>query len=116
YYLPGVMVPMLPSELSEGLVSLNPRVERRCLVIRSRLGTDGALRWDHPEGASDAFRARIRSRAKLSVGQVQAFYEGGDGIDDVPAAERSALHESLQALRAVGLARQALAEEREIVR
>ncbi len=116
YYLPGVMVPMLPSELSEGLVSLNPRVERRCLVIRSRLGTDGALRWDHPEGASDAFRARIRSRAKLSFGQVQAFYEGGDGIDDVPAAERSALHESLQALRAVGLARQALAEEREIVR
>jgi ribonuclease R len=113
YYLPGVMVPMLPRELSEGLVSLNAQVERRCLVIRSRLNSDGSLRQDGNSriGPSDAFRARIRSRAKLSFEQVHTFYQGDDqAIADAKVAQ------SLQNLRAVGQARQELAEERNVVR
>jgi exoribonuclease R len=33
YYLPGLSAPMLPRELSEGLVSLNPGVDRRAIVF-----------------------------------------------------------------------------------
>src|SRR5690606_28681412 len=76
YYLPAVMVPMLPRQLSEGLVSLNSNVERRALVLRIRLHGDGSLRSTSSATATDAFRARIRSRGKLSFGGVQAFYEG----------------------------------------
>src|SRR5690606_32133331 len=72
YYLPAIMVPMLPRQLSEGLVSLNPDVERRALVLRTRLHADGSLRQTSQAAATDALRARIRSRAKLSFGGVQA--------------------------------------------
>ncbi len=110
YYLPEVMVPMLPRALSEGLVSLNPQVKRRALVLRTRLNDDGSLR-DTGEPATDAFRARILSRAKLSFRGVQEFYEGKAlAIDD------EGVKTSLEHLRSVGVARRALAQEREVVR
>lgn len=69
FYLPSVMVPMLPKALSEGLVSLNPEVTRRAIVFRSALHADGTPR------ETTVIRARIRSRAKLHFAQVQAFYD-----------------------------------------
>ncbi len=111
YYLPGVMVPMLPRKLSEGLVSLNPHVPRRALVLRTRLHDDGRLRQTNGQGATRAFRALIQSRAKLSFAEVQDFYErNDDAFEDQP------IRESLLHLRSVGLARQKLAEERNVVR
>lgn len=113
YYLPAVMVPMLPRQLSEGLVSLNPNVERRALVLRIRLHADGSLRSTSTSSATatDAFRARIRSRGKLSFGGVQAFYEGREhSIGD------AAVQSSLLCLREVGVARGALAQERDVIR
>lgn len=69
YYLPHLCVPMLPPELSEGIVSLNPGVERRAMVFVMRLDADGEV------VSTEIFRARIRSRAKLSYNGVQAFYD-----------------------------------------
>ena len=43
YYLPGVMVPMLPRALSEGLVSLNPNVDRRSVVFSMSISGSGGL-------------------------------------------------------------------------
>lgn len=106
YYLPGYSVPMLPRELSEGLVSLNAGVTRRALLFCHRVGPDGHLRGTTLE------RARIRSRAKLAFGEVQALIEGRDGSPHRDAEFAG----SLRLLPLVGRARMALAEERGLVR
>ncbi|HJL10264.1 MAG TPA: RNB domain-containing ribonuclease [Polyangiaceae bacterium LLY-WYZ-15_(1-7)] len=103
FYLPGLMIPMLPRALSEGLVSLNPEVERRALSFVMRLDAEGRVRETRVE------RARIRSRAKLDWGGVQAFYDGGPGFG-------AAIDASLEALAEVGRRRMALAEARGVVR
>ena len=105
YYLPGLVVPMLPAALSEDLVSLRAGVDRRALVFRVRVSADGVA------GPTQLVRARIRSRAKLSYDGVQAF------IDD-PAArpiDDDAVAASLHRLGQVGRARAGLAERRDVI-
>ncbi len=105
YYLPGWSIPMLPRPLSEGLVSLNPRVPRRALVLDMHLDAAG-----HCTRAS-ALRARIESRAQLTYDGVQAFL---DAAGEHPYA-REAYGESLHLLREVGERRIADAAERDVV-
>ncbi len=106
YYFPGFSVPMLPRELSEGLVSLNPRVVRRALVFEMYLDDDGNLL------RTELVRARIRSREKLSFGEVQELYDAprDSRLSGSPSAE------SLRLLREVGLRRIAIAEREDVVR
>ena len=54
-YFPGRVVPMLPEELSNGLCSLKPEVDRLALVCEMEIGRDGAL------GKHWFFEAVIRS-------------------------------------------------------
>jgi ribonuclease R len=105
YYLPGLVVPMLPRRLSEGVISLNEEVERRSMVFEMQL--DAGARCVQTR----LVRARIRSRAKLSFEQVQDFIDGRPtpGIEGELAA-------SLALLRPVGEARIRLAEARGVVR
>lgn len=104
YYLPGLVVPMLPSILSEGVVSLNPGVDRRALLFVVELCNAGRVVHASLE------RARIHSRAKLSYQGVQAWYDGQGPADcDVE------VQASLRALEVVGKARLALALERGVV-
>lgn len=104
YYLPGLVIPMLPRVLSEDVVSLNPRVDRRALVFVVELDGEGRVRSCRLE------RARVRSRAKLSFAGVQAWYEGAG-----PAECEAEVQASLRALALVGRRRVALAEERGVV-
>ena len=106
YYLPGLAVPMLPRPLSEGIVSLNPGVLRRALVMRMDLDAAGRCVDTEME------RARIRCRAKLSFEQVQAYLDGETGG---PVGEVLG-DRSLNLLREVGLVRMARAEERDVTR
>lgn len=106
FYLPGFMVPMLPRALSEGIVSLNPDVDRRAMVFRMEVDGEGRCT------RTQILSARIRSRAKLSFERVQAALDdpklhslGDDEID-----------ESMRQLKAVGLVRMHDAAEREVVR
>lgn len=103
FYLPGWMVPMLPRRLSEGLVSLNPGVDRRALVFDMRLDASGR------SARTAVIRARIRSRAKLTYDGVQAALDGAPG-DAAP------WDESLHLLAEVGARRIADATERDVVR
>ena len=106
FYLPGLVVPMLPRELSEGLVSLNPNVNRRALVFELDLDAAGQCT------GTRLHRARIRSRAKLSFDTVQAFL-------DNPSAnpiEPDALAQSLLGLKAVGELRLQDRHSRDVVR
>lgn len=104
YYLPGLVLPMLPPILSEGVVSLNPEVERRALLFVVDLDASGRVLGARIE------RARIRSRAKLSYQGVQAWYDGQG-----PAHCDQDVQASLMALRVAGRRRIALALERGVV-
>lgn len=58
-YFPGEVIPMLPEKLSNGLCSLNPRVDRLCMVSEMLIGEDGQIR------RSRFFRGVMRSRARM---------------------------------------------------
>lgn len=104
FYLPGLAVPMLPRALSEGLVSLNPKVKRRALNMRMHLDEGGSPK------RTEIFRARIESRAKLSYAGVDRWLAGAsDEFDDEPFAE------SLRLLKEVGELRMQDLVERDVV-
>ncbi len=103
YYLPGIMIPMLPRQLSEGLVSLNADVLRRSVVFSMTLDSEGRCT------DTKVLPARIRSRGKLSFPAVQEFYAGGPGFAEP-------VDRSLHCLAVVGRRRMLLAEERGVVR
>ncbi len=114
YYLPGLVIPMLPRELSEDIVSLNPLVDRRAMVFEVALDAGGEVE------ITRICRARVRCRVKTAYDTVQAFY---DGEVSVPGSEGAAgepglatrVAESLHLLREVGQRRIALAEARHVV-
>ncbi len=104
YYLPGLMIPMLPRELCEGVISLNAGVNRRAVVFELMLDASGR----HQQ--TRVTRARIKSRAKLAFEEVQGFFDHPN---------QSAIHDpdlakSLLRLKKVGLLRIHLAEERKV--
>ena len=63
-YFPGRVVPMLPTELSNGLCSLNPKVDRLCMVCKMTITSKGTLRSYH------FYQAVMRSHARLTYSKV----------------------------------------------
>lgn len=105
YYMPGVAIPMLPRCLSEGLVSLNPKEERRSVVMDLLLDAEGRCT------KTALLRARIRSRAKLTYAGVQAMYAAGENH---PNAHQS-YAKSLALLAVVGRLRIELARQADVI-
>lgn len=72
-YFPGQVVPMLPELLSNGLCSINPDVDRLCLVCEMEIGLQGNLvGYTFYEGV-------MRSHARLTYNKVSAMLETADG-------------------------------------
>jgi ribonuclease R len=71
-YFPDRVVPMLPEAISNGLCSLNPDVDRLCLVCDMRITADGKV-----EGAK-FYKAVMRSHARLTYNEVHAAVGEGD--------------------------------------
>ena len=69
-YFPDRVVPMLPEALSNGLCSLNPKVDRLCMVCDMRINREGKVT------RSRFFDAVMRSSARLTYSTVNAFLEG----------------------------------------
>ena len=63
-YFPGRVIPMLPENLSNGLCSLNPKVDRLCLVCEMQISSEGQL------GDYRFYEAVIRSHARLTYTKV----------------------------------------------
>ena len=63
-YFPGFVVPMLPETLSNGICSLNPKVERLCMVCDMRVDRDGEVT------KSAFYPAVMRSHARLTYNRV----------------------------------------------
>ncbi|MDP9232424.1 MAG: ribonuclease catalytic domain-containing protein, partial [Actinomycetota bacterium] len=84
-YVPGLVSPMLPPELSEELCSLRPHTDRLCLTVEVPL--KGGL----PVGEPQFYRSVIRSRERLTYSQAQAILRGRERADaDLTEALRRA--------------------------
>ncbi len=71
-YFPDRVIPMLPETLSNGLCSLNPRVDRLALVCEMRIDANGKVK------SSRFHNGVIRSHARLTYDQVRRMMEQGD--------------------------------------
>ncbi len=83
-YFPDRVVPMLPEALSNGLCSLNPKVDRLCLVCEMRVSRDGKV------SRSRFFEGVMRSHARLTYSEVAGFLSG-DTPKSVPGDLRDAV-------------------------
>jgi ribonuclease R len=69
-YFPDRVVPMLPEVLSNGLCSLNPKVDRLCMVCDMRVSSAGKVT------KSTFFEGVMKSKARLTYTQVADFLSG----------------------------------------
>ncbi|MDP3559711.1 MAG: ribonuclease R [Legionellaceae bacterium] len=70
-YFPDFVVPMLPEALSNGICSLNPKVDRFCMVAEMHITAEGNL------SHSQFYRAVIHSHARLTYTQVSQWLQDG---------------------------------------
>ena len=95
-YFPGFVVPMLPETLSNGICSLNPKVDRLCFACDMQVDRDGEV------VESKFYEAVMHSHARLTYTQVwQAVGEGDADAQTrvgalMPQVER--LHQLYQVL------------------
>src|SRR6056297_23166 len=81
-YFPGRVVPMLPEVLSNGLCSLNPEVDRLCMVCEMQFDASGAIR------RSRFIEGVMRSHARFIY----------DEVADILVARDAGLREQYQHL------------------
>ena len=88
-YFPRRVIPMLPEKLSNGICSLNPKVDRLAMVCEMAISAQGEL------GRHEFYPAVFRSQARLTYTQVWAELEGGK-----PPEHLARLYELFHALHA----------------
>ena len=71
-YFPDRVIPMLPEVLSNGLCSLNPEVDRLCMVCELYINKEGDIT------RSRFFEGVMRSHARLTYDQVASMLIDGD--------------------------------------
>ncbi len=74
-YFPRRVIPMLPEKLSNGLCSLNPEVNRLCMVCDMLITEEGELH------AYQFYPAVMFSHARLTYTQVAAILSNTKGLD-----------------------------------
>ncbi|WCE29943.1 ribonuclease R [Vibrio sp. SCSIO 43137] len=73
-YFPSQVVPMLPEVLSNGLCSLNPQVDRLCMVCEMTVSATGKLSgYKH-------YEAVMNSHARLTYTKVDAMLNGDEEL------------------------------------
>ena len=85
-YFPRRVIPMLPEKLSNGLCSLNPQVERMCMVCDMLIAADGEIK------AYQFYPAVMYSHARFTYTEVAAILANTRGAE---AQKRKPLVEDL---------------------
>lgn len=85
-YFPSQVIPMLPEKLSNGLCSLNPDVDRLCMVCEMTVSAAGKL------SGSKFYPAVMRSHARFTYTKVAAILDSND------SSEKAALREQYSSL------------------
>ncbi|WP_448213601.1 ribonuclease R [Colwellia sp. MEBiC06753] len=109
-YFPSQVIPMLPEKLSNGLCSLNPDVDRLCMVCEMTVSAQGKL------SGSKFYPAVMRSHARFTYTKVAAILDGDQELREqyaerVPELEE--LHRLYSALNDARTQRGAIAFETE---
>ncbi|MCU7964169.1 ribonuclease R [Shewanella sp. SW32] len=92
-YFPSQVIPMLPEKISNGLCSLNPHVDRLCMVAEMTVSAKGKL------SGYKFYPAVMYSHARFTYTQVAEMLEGGP-----IAPEHEVLFPHLQCLQSLYLA------------
>ncbi|MGB9429416.1 MAG: ribonuclease R [Gammaproteobacteria bacterium] len=71
-YFPDRVIPMLPEVLSNGLCSINPEVDRLCMVCDMQVSAEGHI------GRAHFYEGLMRSAARLTYTKVAGILVGGD--------------------------------------
>ena len=100
-YVPGLVSPMLPPELSEELCSLRPNVDRLCVTVEIPL----------PGGEPSFYRSVIRSRGRLTYGRAESILAGRERVDEELTTALQRAEALAQRLRERRFARGALRVE-----
>src|SRR5690606_5742443 len=69
-YFPEFVVPMLPEVLSNGLCSLNPQVDRLCMVCEMTISAAGRM------SGYKFYEAVMNSHARMTYSKVAAILDG----------------------------------------
>ena len=88
-YFPSQVIPMLPEKLSNGLCSLNPDVDRLCMVCEMTVSAAGKL------SGSKFYPAVMRSHARFTYSKVAKILDG----DETLRTEYQALVPDLENLK-----------------
>ena len=73
-YFPEYVVPMLPEQISNGLCSLNPKVDRLCMVCEVTISSKGKI------SGYQFYSAVMHSKARLTYNKVWAILNGDDEL------------------------------------
>lgn len=97
-YFPENVIPMLPEVLSNGLCSLNPKVDRLCMVCEMTISANGKL------SGYQFYEAVMNSACRFTYTDVAAILDGDKGLrkkhgDLVGALEN--LHDLYKCLQSV---------------
>jgi ribonuclease R len=102
-YFPGQVIPMLPEVLSNGLCSLNPEVDRLCLVCEMTLSQRARVQ------RYKFYPAVIHSKARLTYQRVSQLLQGNaHDIGDTLVPHLQALYQLYQKLLQARLRRGAI--------
>ncbi|WP_151173489.1 ribonuclease R [Pseudoalteromonas ruthenica] len=101
-YFPEQVIPMLPKVLSNGLCSLNPKVDRLCMVAEMTVSAAGKL------SGYRFYQALMNSHARLTYTKVHAILEGDEKLRE----EYAPLVGHLQDLQQMYVALKAARQER----
>ena len=101
-YLPNLVIPMLPEELSNDLCSLKPNVDRLCLTVEIVLNNDGK-KLSHK-----FFRSIINSQKRLTYREVENIIDNKTPYSDYD----NKVIEVIESLYEVYLILQKLREQR----
>jgi len=75
-YFPRRVIPMLPEELSNGLCSLNPEVDRLCMVCEMEISSFGNIKKHR------FYPGVMHSKARLTYNQVWDWLSAGETPED----------------------------------
>lgn len=74
-YFPGKVIPMLPLELSNGICSLNPNVDRLSMVCEMHINGAGEIQ------SYEFYRGLMHSHARMTYDQAWAYLDTGENTE-----------------------------------
>ncbi|WP_028115774.1 ribonuclease R [Ferrimonas senticii] len=99
-YFPAQVIPMLPEKLSNGLCSLNPHVDRLCMVAEMTISEAGKL------SGYQFYPAVMHSHARLTYTKVAKILDGDGALSEEYAEQLPHLFELHELYQALDNARQ----------